>query len=202
MRKSFYIPFYILGLILLLVGCSTHTPEKTAGPAETETHQEQTSQPKEAETETHPEQTTEQPDTNRIPSGILESEIPKPKVRTGALDLKDIEVDGVKGKLLDAVMEQLKETKKNNEKKLEKLVHPNAVEGTETTFFNMTTSIKSVTKLKLNKERVSEVSEEFGLDKDNVAIVVVSMLDLDGQPADLNLIYEKTNHEWLLFRVD
>lgn len=92
--------------------------------------------------------------------------MPKPKVRTGALDLKDIEVDGVNGELLDAVMEQLKETKKNNEKKLEKLVHPKALEGTETVFYSMTTSIKSVTKLELNIERVSAVSEEFGLDKD------------------------------------
>lgn len=125
------------------------------------------------------------------------------EMRLGPLDTANMEGIEVRDKLLKAVMKQITESKEDNEPCLAKLVQPQAVIHA-TSFYNMTIHNKSVTKVELDNSRAAAVKEEFSLANENLQMVKVHMLQLDGTPIDLNLIYVYSNDrgEWLLFRMD
>lgn len=141
-------------------------------------------------------------DDNRGAETLFEADT-KEEIRQGILDTANMEVVGVSGGLLTAVMKQITESKDNNELQLMSLLHPEAVTGA-TSFYNMTLHNQSVTKVELENSRATAVKKEFGLVHENLQIVKVHMIQLDGTPADLNLIYVYSDDqsEWLLFRID
>ncbi|GGG16555.1 hypothetical protein [Paenibacillus aceti] len=182
---------YCLLLIIFTAGCSYQNSSSINEITDQKYQVNQTNDSTQSKDHrSEPIEATEEDDSNQEQS------------RVGELDIKDLKVDGVKGALLDAVKKQLKEAKANNKENIEKLIHPKAEKGNATSFYELTMNIRSINKLELNNERVTAVSEEYDLNENNVKIVTIHMVSLQGTEENLNLIYVFSNNKWLLYRID
>lgn len=127
----------------------------------------------------------------------------KGRERKGPLDLENLENDGLDPELFLAISIYFQAMKEENKEPILNMVHTMApsVENILVLFEN-SRYIQSISKVSLNKDRIRAVAEEYGLDEQNVAIVVVYATSTTGSEFSANFIFEKKNDEWFIFKCD
>ncbi|SFS76067.1 hypothetical protein [Paenibacillus sp. BC26] len=194
----------ILCSTLIITSCSTTENIHNAEPIITNKHltqdKPQTNEPKANSSDRTSQVNSENVDYDQEQI----KERMKGKERKGQLKIENVKNHALSKSLFEAMNEYFIAMKEGNEDRIEKLLYPGtAFKGGVLAMYDNAIYTQAVTDVALDKERVKSVSGMYGLNCDNVAIVVVNLLNTDGVKLSGNFIFEKNeDNKWLIFKTD